>query len=245
MLFRKKKKSPSAPSRQSLEISGQAIPYDLIRSDRRTLSIQVKRNGHVIVRAPRHMADAEITHWIVARQTWIKKHRARFAEIHTPPLRYVIGEEHFFLGDPLVLKIVVASRSDVQIKDDDLVVKTRFPYDSAKTKALLKAFYHSQALNLFPSFIAEAFPPFAAMGYAIPSLKLRWMKRHWGSLSAKGIMTLNTKLIRAPRHLIDYVILHELCHLKHMDHGPEFYNLMNSMMVDWKARKKALVVFMA
>jgi hypothetical protein len=70
------------------------------------------------------------------------------------------------------------------------------------------------------------------------------MKKRWGSLSHNGLLTLNTDLIRAPKACIDYVITHELCHLKHHNHGPNFYRLLEKMMPDWERRKTQLELSM-
>ena len=245
MLFRKKRKPPSAPLRRHLDMGDRTIPFDLVRSDRRTLGVQVKRDGTVVVRAPRRITEAAIHEWVAARHKWIDKHRENFRKTRTPLLKYVAGERHFLLGEALALEIETAGRGGAYLEGDRMIVKTRYPFDREKTEALVKTFYRRQAADVFPGFIEDAFPPFADMGYKLPNLKLRWMKRHWGSLSAHGVMTLNTKLIRAPRHLIDYVIIHELCHLAHMNHGKGFYTLQAKMMPDWKARKKALEQFLA
>ena len=244
MFFHKKKTPPPKPLRLSLDIKGGVIAYDLVRSNRRTLGIQVKRDGDVIVRAPRRMAEADIVEWVTARAAWIEKHRQNFEKTRAAPLKYVAGETHFFLGRSYTLELKPARRPGVQIEGESLVVKTRYVDDPVKVEKLIKAFYREQAAALFPSYIEQAFSAFQAMGYKLPSIKMRWMKRHWGSLSAKGVMTLNTKLVRAPKHLIDYVLVHELCHLAHMNHGKGFYALMTKLMPDWKPRKKALEAFM-
>jgi len=74
----------------------------------------------------------------------------------------------------------------------------------------------------------------------MPRLQVRRNEKRWGSLSRGGILTLNTDLIRAPRECIDYVITHELCHLKCHDHSPEFYRLLEKVMPDWEKRKHKL-----
>ena len=74
----------------------------------------------------------------------------------------------------------------------------------------------------------------------MPDIKLRKMKRQWGNCSLKGIITLNTALIKAPEICIDYVILHELCHFAEHNHSPRFYRLLTQVMPDWKIIKAQL-----
>ena len=71
------------------------------------------------------------------------------------------------------------------------------------------------------------------------------MRKRWGSLSANGMLTLNADLIRAPRECIDYVITHELSHLRYKNHGPEFYRFLDKVMPDWEKRKHKLEVTLA
>lgn len=83
-------------------------------------------------------------------------------------------------------------------------------------------------------------PNFQCLELERPCLHIRKLKTRWGSLSPRGILTLNVDLIRAPGECIDYVIAHELCHLKHRDHGADFYRLLERMMPDWERRKLKL-----
>jgi len=83
---------------------------------------------------------------------------------------------------------------------------------------------------------------FNGLGIDQPKLSIKRMKTRWGSLSDKGTVTLNTDLIRAPKECIDYVVTHELCHLKYHDHSPEFYALLDSIIPGWKKVKDRLAV---
>ena len=74
----------------------------------------------------------------------------------------------------------------------------------------------------------------------MPNLKVKKMEKRWGSLSAKGQLTLNTKLIQTPKECIEYVVIHELCHLIHHDHGTEYYKLLDRALPDWMKRKHKL-----
>jgi hypothetical protein len=88
--------------------------------------------------------------------------------------------------------------------------------------------------------LARVFPPFARRGLAAPAICVRSMRKRWGSLSRNGRMTLNSRLIEAPQKCIEYVVVHELCHLIHHDHSPQFLKLLSRVMPDWEKRKARL-----
>lgn len=98
-----------------------------------------------------------------------------------------------------------------------------------------------ECLALFSDSLAGQLPLLAPYGVQRPQLRLREMTSRWGSCAWKsGVITLNTRLFYAPRPCLDYVVLHELCHLVHPDHGPGFHSLMGALMPDYKHRKRLL-----
>ena len=105
---------------------------------------------------------------------------------------------------------------------------------------LLEEWYRSKANIYFAQVFEECWRPLQKKGIDKPTLKIRNMKTRWGSLSRKGNLTLNLELIRAPRECIEYVVIHELCHLFHPNHGAAFYNLLERMLPDWIKRKHKL-----
>ena len=111
--------------------------------------------------------------------------------------------------------------------------------DQETVRAALWRWYRHQAGRLFAARLSELAGrlPWLADD---PPLRLRRMRRRWGSCSASGVITLNTHLVKAPTALLDYVILHELCHLRELNHGPRFYELMDQALPDWRARRQDL-----
>ncbi len=105
---------------------------------------------------------------------------------------------------------------------------------------LLDQWYTEKAEKQFHHAFERCWPKFEKQGTPRPDIQIRKMKSRWGSLSAKGRLTLNTDLVRAPKECIDYVVTHELCHLKHHNHSPAFYELLEKSMPDWKKRKHKL-----
>ncbi len=110
-----------------------------------------------------------------------------------------------------------------------------------RTPQKLSAAELAQAAQLFEERISHYFPPFAARGYVRPKLRLRCMKSRWGSCrKGTGAITLNTELFKTPPGCLDYVVVHELCHLVHGNHGKRFWALVERMMPDYRERKRRL-----
>ena len=109
----------------------------------------------------------------------------------------------------------------------------------------MEAWYRRRAFVYFTNLLDDCWNDFSKIGYAKPHLKIRQLKTRWGSLSTRGCLTLNLDLIKTPRECIEYVIMHELCHLKHHNHGNEFYKLLARVMPDWLDRKHKLEMVLA
>ena len=234
-MFFKRKNKPEVSS-ETLE----GLDYTLIRTSRRSLAMQIKSDATLVVRAPYRMPVAEIERWILKKSRWIERHRRRFKTNKTEPLKFITGEPHLFLGQKYSLKIIPGPKAKVVLSNPHLIVSLRRPHTPERIAKALKAWYRAEGETIFRDRLDVLFPYFGGLGHRRPGLRLRWMKSRWGSLSAKREMTLNYKLVKAPMELIDYVIVHELCHLEHMNHGESFKALMTRLMPDWKGRKKAL-----
>ena len=102
------------------------------------------------------------------------------------------------------------------------------------------AFWRGLARTRFQESIERQFPWFAERGHRMPVLRVKKMRSRWGSLSRRGYINLSLALMQYPPAVIDYVVMHELCHLEYMHHGPAFHALMDRRMPDWPARKRRL-----
>ena len=100
--------------------------------------------------------------------------------------------------------------------------------------------YKEKAFSVFPKLFAECVPLSKSFYDGTPVLKFRWMKMRWGSCDRDGQIHLNLELIKAPKKCIEYVIIHELCHLAYLSHNKSFYALMEKLYPDWKATKDRL-----
>ena len=112
-------------------------------------------------------------------------------------------------------------------------------------KELFDAWYARKARCWLAARLDACWESFPSLGLQKPTLRLRRMRTHWGSMSGTGTLSIRPDLIRAPRECIDYVILHELCHLVHPNHGPEFRELQAQIVPDWERRKHRLELALA
>jgi hypothetical protein len=227
-----------------IDHAGQRILVQISYDRFRTLRLSVRPEGTVLVRAPRRVGQAQIRSHVESKAAWILQHLERFRalrEAAPQPHAYLSGETHAYLGREYILEARQAERNAVLLEEDCLVVTTVFPPSPDKVKKLLDAWYLSQARELFLRLLREVQPVVEAHGVPRPAvLKIRAMTTRWGTCSRSGTITLNRHLMRAPLECVEYVVVHELCHLRHHGHDKRFYGLLASILPDWKTRRKRL-----
>jgi predicted metal-dependent hydrolase len=218
------------------------IQYDVVFSTRRTFAIEVHTNLQIIVRVPKRISLAEVDRKVEQRLDWIRKKVDYFRKhpAHIPSRHYIEGEPHLYLGKHYPLTINTAYTNSVQLLHGHFEVHCEPPFSPQKIKILLNTWYLEHSKHIFDALLQESFPYFARLGFELPRLRIRHMKTRWGSLSSRGIVTLNSDLVRAPMACIEYVVFHELCHLKHRGHGKRFYNLLETVLPDWRERRELL-----
>lgn len=221
-----------------------SIHYSVIHSRRKTVGIQVKRDATVIVRAPFGLPGERLDEIILSRAKWIEEHQRRFeAEAaNRPSVRdYAEGGCFPFLGKTYTLHVIEEPTDGVRLFDDQIIVSTAGTTRPHRLQAMIDIWYRQQAEVIFNECLARWTPRATALGIPSPArLTIRTMTSRWGSCSSRRRITLNLRLIEHTPDLIDYVVVHELCHLQVMNHSPAFYAFMERLMPDWKRRQKAL-----
>jgi predicted metal-dependent hydrolase len=220
----------------------ETITFNVFYADRRTLEIAVHPDSMVMIKAPFGTDFAEVQKRVVRRAGWIKRQLDYFRQFEprTPERRYVGGETHLYLGKQYRLKISSGDLDSVKLVRGHFHIVAKGTATPDKVKSLLEDWYADKAGERFKESYDRNWPCFEKLFSAKPRLQVRRMRKRWGSLSKGGVLTLNTDLIRAPRECIDYVIIHELCHLKYHDHSSKYYRLLEKMMPDWEKRKHKL-----
>ena len=230
-------------SKHSITYGGESILFHVSYSKRKTMEIAVHPDGSVTVKAPLETDKNLIEHRVHKRAHWVSRQIRYFAQFkpRTPKRRFVGGESHPYLGRKYRLKIHQAETRGVSLTRGFFHI-TSLDTSPERVAELLEAWYRRRAGVYFSQVLEECWRRhhFEKTGAEKPALKIRAMKTRWGSLSKRGGMTLNLDLIKAPKECIEYVIIHELCHLLHPNHGKEFYNLLERFLPDWKKRKHKL-----
>lgn len=158
--------------------------------------------------------------------------------------QYVSGETHLYLGRQYRLKVTKHRESSVKLIGRFLHARHAVKTDKEAIKDLVASWYHDHAVQFFDARLAKCLEGAKSLGLQQPpKLTVRSMTRRWGSCTKVGNISLNVDLVKTPIHCIDYVIVHELRHLKIHNHSPAFYRLLSQCMPDWKERKERLDAF--
>lgn len=230
----------SERSNGTLRYGDQAIGYSVINNPTRTerVRINVKHDGLVEVEAPEHASAQEIAIAVQKRARWIASHvasaRDRFK--HVLPREYVSGEQVFYLGRRYSLKVCQPQKNR-QVKLKGALLEIAGP-DTGRDaiRANMRAWYRIKARDYFKDRIRSVAGSLPWPQEA-PPFQLLEMQTQWGNCAAGGTITLNPFLVKAPRECVDYVITHELCHLREHNHSQRFFKLLSTALPDWERIK--------
>ncbi|HPS86338.1 MAG TPA: SprT family zinc-dependent metalloprotease [Spirochaetota bacterium] len=226
-----------------IQYSDEKITYIVERSKRKTLELSVLPDMSVIVIAPLESSLDDIDRIVRKRAHWILKQRDYFKQFvpKEPPRQYVSGETHRYLGRQYRLKVIESKEKGVKLQGKVIFITSDMGNDPVLNKKLLYKWYKEHAELKYDELIDQCLIKLKKYGIEKPEVTIRKMTSRWGSCdSYKKKIILNTGLIKAPSHCIEYVIMHELCHLKYADHDNRFYKFLTLVMPDWKGRKDRL-----
>lgn len=223
--------------------TGETLFFHFIRTARKTIGLYVHRDGSVQVRAPNRVPLAQIYLFMRERWDWLMLQRARFMEEPAPaPVRYESGGTFQHLGHSLTLQVNEAGHNRATRHGDVLQVSITQERQAAPDGlgGVIELWQRREAQKVFPLRLAFCHEEMKSLRLPFPELKIRKMRTRWGSCTRKGVITLNLELIRMPAECIDYVVMHELCHLVEFNHSKQFYELQSRFLPDWKERKHRL-----
>ena len=218
-----------------------AGPARLHRTKRGTLAISVLPDGTLELAAPNDSSEADISAKIGRRLRWIVRQRTAFADMNRNrmPVSYASGATHRYLGRQYRLKVRQAEPVEVKLLGRYFQVATKSS-SPVEVETLLNTWFRKKAVEQFSSRLAKWTAWCAARKLPVPQVRLLRMLKRWGSSHRDGRIYLNPELVKAPSICIDYVITHEVCHLRHPQHDRHFFNLLDQLCPNWKAIKARL-----
>jgi len=229
---------------ESIQFGSRTIDFRLVYSDRKSLGITVTPEMEVLVKAPADTTIEKVKEKIRKKAPWIIKQQSFFLSFQpkTPNRKYISGETHLYLGRQYRLQIEIGQLESVKLKGKFIVVTSS---EKSRTKSLLHEWYLQHARTKLHEVAAPLIDKFKKHKVEPSSIVLRDMPTRWGSCTPKGKIILNPELIKAPKGCIEYVVIHELCHLIHHDHTQKFLDLQTKEMKDWEKWKMKLEKLLA
>jgi predicted metal-dependent hydrolase len=228
----------------SFKYGGETFAYEICRTPDRAekIAIHVHPDASIQVDAPEGEEEDRIYRAVVKRARWIAGHvaQARCQRAHVLPRSYVSGESLFYLGKRYQLKVAEANGTGAQVRlwRGRICVETP-QRDAQVVKRALGRWYRSRAEDVFERRL-DAIADRVSWIKEKPPVRLLSMRRQWGSCSPQGTVILNPHLVKASRECVDYVIAHELCHLKEHNHSKRYYRLLKEIMPGWESVKARL-----
>ena len=220
----------------TIQYENSCFDYTVIRTKRRTIAIHIDPLKGVLVRAPKRGHTSEIRKFLLKKAPWILKKlelaRRQAAEI--PRHNFMAGDIFLFRGEEYSLTFETAKKNGVDIAGHYIVIGLKPETPREKVPDMLKKWYIAQARKTFNERVTVFSPDIGAKPVRIA---IRGQSKRWGSCSAKGNLNFNWKLVMAPPSILDYVVAHELCHLKHPNHQSEFWKLLGAIMPDYASRR--------
>lgn len=218
--------------------------YQLIKQDRKTLSLTVTPDLRIIVKCPENIDSERIEKFLQRKWFWLEKQLSFFKKYQRKiyEKEYISGEGYLYLGRQYKLIIKRAKKDSVVLTKGQLTLyTTKLVSNTRYNKKLINNWFTKKTDKVFQERFTEILLKFDYKNP--PMLSVREMKRRWGSFLNKNKIFLNPKLIHASKECIDYVIIHELCHFKYKKHSTNFYKLLKEKCPNWEKIKDKLEMY--
>ena len=231
----------------SITINQRQIPFTLRRSSRaKRLRLQVNTEEHrIVLTVPRFVLKFQVDRFLEEKTPWIAKQWAKVEKQSKlrPKPKYLDGDTFYYFGEPLTLQLIPSylNKPIVRVHDDKMQISVyRYISKSEGVKMIKKAiqeFYKNKASETIHDRL-EYFNQHYQFHYN--RVTFRNQKTRWGSCSGKKNLNFNWRLIMAPIQIIDYVVVHEMCHLKQMNHSKKYWELVAQRIPNYKETRKWL-----
>lgn len=229
-------------SKRTVSLTHGEVAVDIIRSSRRTVALYVQPGGKLLIRAPWFMPVSVLMHFAAGKTGWIEKQIKRLKGVTPPglPLTVSNGSAVPFMGVQMEVQVKTGPARRVTRTGSILLLTVRDEASPEELAALTEAWYLREAKAYLPSRTMKLAAQHSQLLPAPGTVNVRKMKRRWGTCHSGGAIWLNRELIKKDPQLIDYVIIHELCHLVHPNHGKQYYALLEEIIPDYREKRKQL-----
>lgn len=231
--------------KHQIQYGNKTIEFTIERKNVQNVNLNIKPDMTIEVSAHERVPLHFICDFVKGKGDWISRHVKNFENVkpHKQSEReYVSGESFKYLGKQYRLRVQVAEKEEVVKYFRGFIylyVKNKNNFN--RKEKLMEKWYHAKAHQVFSDSLEKMYSLVQKYDIPKPKIELRVMKARWGSaLVDTNTILLNSELIKAPKHCIDYVVLHELIHFKYNDHSDSFYKMLYSLIPDWEKRKKIL-----
>ena len=229
---------------REVRLSTGSLPYTLERKKVKNMILRIKLDGSVWVSVPKRVPVSEVERFLRKEEEYIQRRQQyyeREREKKRPPLRLVDGEQIYYLGRLMTLRIREWPLEAVWIEGEELCIQVSDSENLERKKELLQNWYRDEMQSIFSELVGQVYQRFEPYGVEYPVVKIRSMTSRWGSCTPqKKKITLNSYLIFQPLPSIEYVIVHEFAHFIHLNHSKDFWNMVEQMLPDYKMRKREL-----
>lgn len=221
-------------SRRVRDIEYQLLPG----SDRKTTDIVIERNGVVAVRPPKDFSPEKADAIVESKRMWIYRNLAEWRDLNAVAVvrEWVNGETFLYLGRSYRLSLVAKQDVSLKLKEGRFCLKRNLLVEGGKTSAkeVFEQYYTDKGLERIKQRVDYYAPK---VGVTPSSVNVKDMGYRWATCSKKNGLAFHWKCMMAPPKIIDYIIIHELCHMHHRNHSDTFWNEVDKVMPDYRERK--------
>lgn len=225
---------------KSIAIDGSSIEIRMRNRGRRRTRVMLSYHpdGILFVDSPEGTTERTLRILIYRSEDWLRREIRRFrrGDHIVYPSSYVSGTTLYLLGNPMKLMVRESKSPKVSQKNGKIWVSSP---SHTSIQSVVHEWYREMASVVLGESVCRMCAT-TSLHESVPNWRHRYMSSRWGSCSSHGSMRLNTHLVKVPRDSIDMVVLHELCHFRQLNHGPEFYSLMDRYMPDWQQHDRTL-----
>ena len=218
--------------------AAETIKYEVVRSRRSTADIVVERDGRVMVRAPSRLSTQRIDEIVRSKSLWIYKTLAEWCEANATRIEreFRNGEGFLYLGRSYRLSLVPDQKEPLQLKNGRFRLSSQIAGRGAAAEAF-RQFYIDHGQKRIRARVDHFAPK---VGVHPRRMEVRELGHRWASCSPKGNLAFHWRCMMAPPSVLDYIIVHELCHLHHLDHSERFWNEVDKVLPNHGERKEWL-----